>query len=80
MQDRLAALRLNPFFIRSAVGIDVGDEDEDIGGLNPFFIRSAVGMGEIDAVVQLGDVLIPSSSGLLLEWKRRSKDSDPGVS
>ena len=36
--------RLNPFFIRSAVGIEPRGEGRGSVGLNPFFIRSAVGM------------------------------------
>ena len=37
-------------------------------GLNPFFIRSAVGIPDREAAVREAYVLIPSSSGLRLEW------------
>ena len=37
-------------------------------GLNPFFIRSAVGIQPQQRVVTRGSVLIPSSSGLRLEY------------
>ena len=59
---------LNPFFIRSAVGIDTAAEVTKNGRLNPFFIRSAVGMDDAWNDRKAGDVLIPSSSGLRLEY------------
>ena len=41
-------------------------------GLNPFFIRSAVGMVRNADLVHTAWVLIPSSSGLRLEWNGRA--------
>ena len=46
--------------------------------LNPFFIRSAVGIVKIGEESWKGDVLIPSSSGLLLE-SSASVVMPPGV-
>ena len=58
---------LNPFFIRSAVGIAVrAMPRHGLPGLNPFFIRSAVGI-DLAGGPRGHGVLIPSSSGLLLE-------------
>ena len=47
------------------------------GGLNPFFIRSAVGMPTNSAADGSWRVLVPSSSGLLLEFQF---PDDPGSS
>ena len=61
-------LGLNPFFIRSAVGIHATVNGAIVGSLNPFFIRSAVGIERRQMDDRRRHVLIPSSSGLRLEW------------
>ena len=64
--------RLNPFFIRSAVGIPPSGEPSQLQDrLNPFFIRSAVGMRHEPEQLPSRGVLIPSSSGLRLEFQFR---------
>ena len=63
------SVRLNPFFIRSAVGISVrSDGSGGSASLNPFFIRSAVGIDDCRREIMRTFVLIPSSSGLRLEF------------
>ena len=61
-------MRLNPFFIRSAVEI-LATTDTDLRvGLNPFFIRSAVEIQRDGRRRSPAHVLIPSSSGLRLKF------------
>ena len=65
---------LNPFFIRSAVGIHhERGSGQRTRSLNPFFIRSAVGIDKPNDVIPSEYVLIPSSSGLRLESEALAK-------